>query len=200
LMKPLPPTRLSEYDEVCCTVGSASTIRVKKVGYSVPARLIGQQLKVEVYERELKLYSGRELLLSLPRHCGDRGVVLDYRHVIDHLLRKPGAFERYRYREQLFPSRSFRQAYDQLVGKQGQRGGAVEYLRLLKLASEVGESDIEVMLADYLSPPYPAWSVEGLRRILQPERRPHIELTDLRPEWSSYDALLSSEPEVGHAG
>ena len=200
LMKPLPPTRLSEYDEVCCTVGSASTIRVKKVGYSVPARLIGEQLKVEVYERELKLYSGRELLLSLPRHCGDRGVVLDYRHVIDHLLRKPGAFERYRYREQLFPSRSFREAYDQLVAKQGQRGGAVEYLRLLKLASEVGESDIEVMLADYLTPPYPAWSVEELRHILQPELRPHIELADLRPEWSSYDALLSSEPEVPYAG
>ena len=116
-MKPLPPTRLSEYDEVTCTVGWASTIRVKKVGYSVPARLIGQQLKVEVYECELKLYSGRELLLSLPRHCGDRGVVLDYRHVIDHLLRKPGAFERYRYREQLFPNRSFREAYDHLVAK-----------------------------------------------------------------------------------
>ncbi|HEY5909112.1 MAG TPA: IS21 family transposase, partial [Verrucomicrobiae bacterium] len=56
VMKPLPPTRLSEYDEVFCSVGSASTIRVKKVGYSVPARLIGQELKVEVYERELKLY------------------------------------------------------------------------------------------------------------------------------------------------
>ena len=109
-MKPLPPTRLSEYDEVNCTVGSASTIRVKKVGYSVPARLIGQELKVEVYESELKLYSGRERLLVLPRHCGDRGVVLDYRHVIDHLLRKPGTFERYRYREQLYPSRSFREA------------------------------------------------------------------------------------------
>jgi hypothetical protein len=65
------------------------------------------------------------------------------------LLRKPGAFERYRYREQLFPNRSFREAYDHLVAKHGQRGGAVEYLRLLKLASEVGESDIEVMLADY---------------------------------------------------
>jgi transposase len=200
LMKPLPPTRLSEYDELTCTVGSASTIRVKKVGYSVPARLIGQQLKVEVYERELRLYSGRERLLVLPRHCGDRGVVLDYRHVIDHLLRKPGAFERYRYREQLFPSRSFREAYDHLVARQGQRGGAVEYLRLLKLASEVGESDIEVMLADYLSPPDPAWSVEGLRRILQPEQRPHVELADLRPEWSSYDALLSPEPEVAYAG
>lgn len=200
VMRPLPPTRLSEYDEVSCTVGSASTIRVKKVGYSVPARLIGQELKVEVYERELKLYSGRELLHVLPRHRGDRGVVLDYRHVIDHLLRKPGAFERYRYREQLFPSQSFREAYDHLVAKQGQRGGAVEYLRLLKLASEVGESDIEVMLADYLSPPYPAWSVAELRRILQPDPRPHIELSELQPEWSSYDALLSPEPEVAYAG
>jgi hypothetical protein len=199
LMKPLPPTRLSEYDELSCTVGSASTIRVKKVGYSVPARLIGQELKVEVYERQLKLYSGRELLLVLPRHCGDRGVVLDYRHVIDHLLRKPGAFERYRYREQLFPSRSFREAYDHLVAKQGQRAGAVEYLRLLKLASEVGESDIEVMLADFLSPPYPAWSVEGLRQSLAPDPRPQIQLLDLQPEWSSYDTLLSPEVEVAYA-
>jgi hypothetical protein len=181
-------------------VGSASTIRVKKVGYSVPARLIGQELKVEVYERELKLYSGRELLLVLARHCGDRGVVLNYRHVIDHLLRKPGAFERYRYREQLYPSRSFREAYDQLVAKHGQRSGAVEYLRLLKLASEVGESDIEVMLADFLSPPYPGWSVGELRRILQPEPKPQIELIELEPEWRSYDALLSPELEVAYAG
>lgn len=200
LMKPLPPTRLSEYDEVFCTVGSASTIRVKKVGYSVPARLIGQELKVEVYERELKLYSGRELLLVLPRHCGDRGMVLDYRHVIDHLLRKPGAFERYRYQEQLYPNRSFREAYDYLVAKHGQRGGAVEYLRLLKLASEVGESAIEVMLADFLSPPYPVWSVGELRRILQPEHKPQLEVIELEPEWQSYDALLSPELEVAYAG
>lgn len=200
VMKPLPPTRLSEYEEVRCTVSSASTIRVRKVGYSVPARFIGQELKAEVYERELKLYSGRELLLVLPRHCGDRGMVLDYRHVIDHLLRKPGAFERYRYREQLFPSRSFREAYDHLVAQHGQRGGAGEYLRLLKLAGEVGESDIEVMLADFLSPPYPAWSVGELRRILQPTPRPPLELGELRPEWSSYDNLLNPEPEVGDAG
>jgi hypothetical protein len=196
----LPPTRLSEYDEVHCTVSSASTIRVKKIGYSVPARLIGQELKVEVYERALKLYSGRELLLSLPRHCGKRGVVLDYRHVIDHLLRKPGAFERYRYREQLFPSRSFRAAYDHLVARHGPRRGAVEYLRLLKLASEVGESDIEVMLADFLSPPYPAWSVDQLRRSLQPSPRPVLEIAELQPDLSSYDALLNPVEEVAHAG
>lgn len=199
-MKPLPPTRLSEYDEVTCTVGWSSTIRVKKVGYSVPARLIGQQLKVEVYERELRLYSGRERLMSLPRCCGDRGVVLDYRHVIDHLLRKPGAFERYRYREQLFPGLLFRQAHDQLVAQQGQRRGAVEYLRLLKLASEVGESPVEVMLADYLSPPYPAWSVGELGRILQPRPERTVALEELQPECRSYDQLLSLEQEVSYVG
>jgi hypothetical protein len=127
-------------------------------------------------------------------------VVLDYRHVIDHLLRKPGAFERYRYREQLFPSRSFREAYDHLVAQQGPRRGAVEYLRLLKLASEVGESDVEVMLADFLSPPYPAWSVEELRRILQPRTPSQIEMAELQPEWSSYDALLTPSQEVAYAG
>jgi transposase len=199
VMKPLPPTRLSEYDEVVCTVGSGSTIRVKKVAYSVPARLIGQDIKVEIYERELKLYSGRELLLRLPRQCGNGGVVLDYRHVIDHLLRKPGAFERYRYREQLFPSRLFRQAYDQLVARQGQRQGAIEYLRLLKLASEVGESDVEMMLIEYTCPPYPQWSMESLRQLLQPDTRPPLEIVELQPELDSYDALLIPSQEVVYA-
>jgi hypothetical protein len=196
VMKPLPATRLSEYDEVICRVSSGSTIRVKKVGYSVPARLIGHEVRVEVYERELKLYSGRQLLLVLHRHCGDRGVVLNYRHVIDHLLRKPGAFDRYRYREQLYPSRSFRDAHDRLVARHGQHGGTVEYLRLLKLASEAGESDVEILLADYLSPPFPEWSVEGFRRILQPEPKPQVDEIKLQPEWHSYDALLSPELEV----
>ena len=126
--------------------------------------------------------------------------MLDYRHVIDHLLRKPGAFERYRYREQLFPGRIFREAYDHLVARQGQRYGAVEYLRLLKLASEAGQSEVERTLADFLSRPSGAWSVEELRRIVQPDSRPHIELSELEPEWSSYDALLRSEPEVAYAG
>ena len=199
VMKALPPTRLSEYDEVHCRVSSASAIRVKKVGYSVPARLIGHEVKVEVYESELKLYAGRELLLTLPRRPGDRGLVLDYRHVIDHLLRKPGAFERYRYREQLFPCRVFREAYDRLVSQKGQRRAVVEYLQLLKLTSEVKQGDVELMLVEYISPPYPAWSVEQLRRILRPTARPQLQMAELQPEWSSYDGLLNSQPEVACA-
>ncbi len=199
-MKPLPPTRLSEYEELYCTVSSASTIRVKKVGYSVPARFIGQELKVEVYESQLKLYTGRELLLELPRQHGDRGMKLDYRHVIEHLLRKPGAFERYRYREQLFPSPVFRQACDGLVHRHGARDGGLEYLRLLKLASEVGERDLELLLIDYLSPPEKEWSVGQFQQIVSawPQESPQV--IELTPEWGWYDRLLSSNPEGAHVG
>jgi transposase InsO family protein len=197
-MRPLPPTRLTEYDEVYCRVSSASTIRVKKKGYSVPARLIGQEVKVEVYESELRVYVGRDCLCVLPRERGPRGMVLDYRHVIDHLLRKPGAFEGYRYREELFPRPTFRQAYDRLVAEQGARRGAVEYLRLLKLASEVNEDDLELMLVEYVCPPYPAWSVDQLRRVLQPPPVRVLPDLQLEPEWQSYDGLLASGEEVVH--
>lgn len=201
VMKLLPPTRLSEYDEVYCQVSSGSTIRVKKVGYSVPARLIGQEVKVEVHEQQLKVYSGRELLLTMPRHRGNRGMVLDYRHIIDHLLRKPGAFERYRYREELFPTPTFRQAYDRMVASQGRRQGSLEYLRLLKLASEVGQNDLELMLVEYVCPPHPTWSVEDLREFLRPQARSQPALAALEPEWSSYDSLLKSHhQEVPHVG
>jgi hypothetical protein len=192
VMKPLPPTRLAEYDELVCPVSSASTIRVKKVAYSVPARWIGAELKVEVYESQLKLYTGRELLLTLPRRRGTT-VALDYRHVVDHLLRKPGAFERYRYREQMFPGQLFRQAHDRLVEQLGQRRAAVEYLRLLKLASEVGESDVEMMLVEYTSPPYPQWTVEQIRQAVAPRSPQMLQVAELTPECTGYDRLLSSE-------
>jgi hypothetical protein len=117
-----------------CRVQSNSIIRVKKVGYSVPARLIGSRGKVEIYEATLKIYTGRGLLMTLPRVRGDRGAVIDFRHVIDHLLRKPGAFANYRYREELFPSPTYRLAYDRLVEDHGQRRGELEYLHLLKLS------------------------------------------------------------------
>jgi transposase len=196
VMKTLPPTRLSEYEEVYCPVSKYSTIRVKKVGYSVPARWIGREVKVEVRESELKIYSGRELLLTLPRRGGDRGVVLDYRHVIDHLLRKPGAFEQYRYRQELFLSPTYRQAYDRLVAEQGARRGTLEYLRLLKLTSETGPGEVELMLVEYTCPPYPAWNVDQIRKTLLPSPSSQIQLAELQPECQSYDALLTPNTEV----
>jgi len=134
--------------------------------------------------------------LTLPRQGGDRGVVLDYRHVIDHLLRKPGAFEEYRYRQELFLSPTYRQAYDRLIAEQGPRRGTLEYLRLLKLTSETDPGAVEQMLVEYTCPPYPRWSVDEIRKTLLPAPASRIQLAELRPECQSYDGLLSSNAEV----
>jgi hypothetical protein len=194
VMRPLPPSRLSEYDELSCLVSQHSTIRVKKVTYSVPARLIGQAVRVEVYEGQLKIFHARELLLSLPRASGDRGAVIDYRHIIAHLLRKPGAFEHYVHREELFPDSAFRLAYDRLVADHGERAGRLEYLHLLKLAAELGEAALSNLLGEYSSPAQPRkWTVAGLRRYLGLTRPPIVPDFQLEPELASYDALLNRE-------
>jgi len=194
VMRPLPPSRLSEYDELSCLVGQHSTIRVKKVVYSVPARLIGQTLRVEVYEMALKIFHGRELLLTLPRALGDRGAVIDYRHIIDHLMRKPAAFAHYVHRQELFPDSSFRLAYDRLVADHGERAGQLEYLHLLKLAAELGESAISSLVSEWSGPMLAGkWTVTQLREYLGIGERPAVPEIYLEPELASYDALLSEE-------
>ena len=86
-MRPLPAGRLAEYRELEPLVSSQSLIRVKKHAYSVPSRLIGHTLRVQLYEAHLKVFLGREYLFDLPRLRGDRGALVDFRHVIIPLLR-----------------------------------------------------------------------------------------------------------------
>lgn len=194
VMRELPPTRLCEYDEVECRVCSHSTIRVKRVAYSVPARFIGRRLRARVYEQHLEVYHGPERIAQIPRAPG-RQAVIDYRHVIEALLRKPGAFARYHYREELFPSRTYRCAYDRLVADHGPGPGELEYLRLLKLTAELGSSAIEGLLGELLGVDTPPWRTATLRRTLCPPT--HVELVAPAVDLSVYDALLHRE-EVAH--
>ena len=195
-MRTLPPTRLSEYDEIYCGVSRNSTIRVKKVTYSVPSRWVGQELKVEVYECQLKIYHGRELLLEMPRACGDRGAVIQWRHLIGPLLRKPGAFARYRWREEFFPSGRFRSAYEQLVGYHGYRTGDLEYLRLLELAQEITVEAVENLMGYYMQPFRGKWWAAQLRRSLDPCPAMGSEMAALKPDLSPYDDLLTPLEEA----
>ena len=86
-MRELPASRLAEYREYAPVVSSQSLIRVRRHTYSVPSRLIGHKLRVELYEPELKVYLGRDLLFCLPRVRGERGSLVDFRHVVVPLLR-----------------------------------------------------------------------------------------------------------------
>jgi len=196
-MRALPASRLAEYREYAPVVSSQSLIRVRKHTYSVPSRLIGHALRVELYEPELKVYLGRDFLFCLPRLRGDRGALVDFRHVIVPLLRKPGAFIHYRHREALYPSATFRAAFDRLVSDHGERPGVIEYLQILKLAAEETVEKVEPLLRVQLARTG-KWRATEVRDQVAPPARKVIELAGLTPSLKAYDALL--EGEVAHAG
>ena len=197
VMRPVPGSWLAEYRELRVRVSSQSTIRVRNVSYSVPSRLIGHEVRVEQYEAELKVYLGREPVVTLPRRRGDRGAVIDFRHVVGPLLRKPGAFANYQHREQLYPSAGYRAAHDRLVADHGARQGVVEYLQVLRVAAEHGVEPVATRLAHWMSQPG-KWTALALARELSPRRGEVIDTPELVPEFGSYDELLGSE--VRHVG
>jgi hypothetical protein len=145
-MEPLRVERLAEFTEERPRVTSWSTIRVKHNTYSVPSRLIRQRVTVRVYEDRLEVYYGQQRQLEVERLRGRGGRRINYRHIIWSLVKKPGAFARYRYREELFPSLSFRRVYDRLREGRVERAADLEYLRILHLAASTMESEVEVAL------------------------------------------------------
>jgi hypothetical protein len=149
-MRPLVVERLPEYTELTVPVSSTSTIRVKSCAYSVPSRLIGSRVRVQVYEHRVEVYYADKLELACDRLRG-KAARIDYRHVIWSLVRKPGAFARYVYRDELFPTVTFRRAYDAIQAAQPGIKGDVEYLRILHLAASTIEADVEQALASLLA-------------------------------------------------
>ncbi len=189
-MRPLVARRLVEYTVEDVTVTSWSTIRVKYNAYSVPSRLIGERVRVHVYDDRLDVFFAQELQLSLPRLLGRNGHRVNYRHVIWSLVRKPGAFQRYRYREDLFPSVVYRRAYDALCAHHGDgRAADLAYLRVLHLAASTMESDVElalqVLLDDGVTP-----CMEEVRSLLTPEEAVTPMLEAPTPDLAVYDELL----------
>lgn len=189
-LQPLPTMPLDPAQDVSVTVSRFATIRVLRNVYSVPARLIGQTLLARVRAETIARSLGMNPLLVFPRLRGTQQHQIDYRHIIDSLLRKPGAFAQYRYHDALFPSVVFRQAYDQLRQQQPQRADK-EYVRVLHLAASTSEHEVETALSLLLeSATLPTH--EAVRELVQGRPRPRVpQLSPPTLELSSYDALLS---------
>jgi len=146
-MRELNVTRLPEYEELAAVVSEWSTIRIKHNAYSVASRLIGHELRVRLFEDRVEAYLGGVRQLTCERLKGRNGHRIDYRHVIWSLVRKSGGFERYVYREEMFPSPVFRRAYDAIQTPHRGTPGDLEYLRILHLAATTMESDVNTALA-----------------------------------------------------
>jgi len=139
----LPPGKLDHRQRISgIRVRGSSTIQVKRNTYSVPSRLIGEKVDVVIDADFIEVrYAGVEVQ-RMPRLAGHGRHAINYRHVIDSLVRKPGAFENYQYREDMFPSSHFRIAYDELCRAHGRRKGVREYLKILQLAARESEDAV----------------------------------------------------------
>ena len=146
-MRPLPPSPLRPCKELLVKVNRGSLSRVQDNVYSVPSRLIGARLRARLRAETIEPYQGASLVLRLPWIIGRNRQRIDYRHLIGSLLRKPGAFMAYKYREEMFPTLVFRQAFDALQAQLPARA-VREYLHL---AAHTSEAEVAAALEQLLT-------------------------------------------------
>jgi hypothetical protein len=193
-LKTLPDRRTSDYEEVGVNVTSAGGFTLRKVFYTVPSRLIGHRLRVRLYDDRLDVFIGGTPLMTLPRGrahpSGKHAHVVNYRHVIHTLRKKPMALLSLVYRDQLFPRDAYRRTFDALLDRLPDRQACRIMVDLLALAHDRG---CEAELADALAAGLNAKDLpdmEALRARFTPDpaRVPTVVVT-LAP-LQSYEALL----------
>jgi hypothetical protein len=189
-LSPLPLGRLESYKRVRVRVRPGSEIRVDRNIYSVHSRLVGEKVDVRLYAEHLEVWYGGCVVEQIPRLRGQGKHSVNYRHVIDSLVRKPGAFENYKYREDMFPTSRFRMAYDALRETMPSRASR-EYLQILELAARENESLVDDALRTLFEEDQPIrfeavreWV--GRRETARPVTEVQVEVIDL----SSFDVLF----------
>jgi hypothetical protein len=193
-------SRLPEFTEEQICVSEWSTIRVKHCAYSVPSRLIGETLRVRIYEDRIEADYGKKLELCCDRLRGRNLRRIDYRHVIWSLVRKPGGFARYVYREEMFPSTVFRRAYDSIQDPHHGVKGDVEYLRILHLAASTLEADVEAALVRLLDEGKAISAAAVKALVLTPARAEVPVLTACPVDLFAYDELLTDRMQLQEVG
>ena len=192
-LRPLPARRLPDYTELRdVLVSKASTIHVRKNVYSVHSRLRDEHVTVKLHAEYLDVVLGSTLIERLPRLRGTENHRINYRHIIDWLVRKPGAFANYRYRSDLFPTSQFRIAYD-LLHAQRPGGADKEYLQILYDAAygseELVNRALQILIAEGTTPT--AAVVSALVKWIETTGVTSVTDPHVAPvELAQYDSLL----------
>src|SRR4051794_4207293 len=139
-LQALPTRRTTDYEETIVTAPSPGVLTHKRVFYWVPPRLIAPRLRVRLYDDRIVCFLGATALMPLrrgrPHASGKRGHVVDYRHVMHALRRKPMALLNLVYREQLFPRRAYQRAFEALLASNGEKPACRTMVGLLALAHD----------------------------------------------------------------
>jgi hypothetical protein len=193
-LKALPDRRTSDYEEEIVTVTSSGGFRLRKVFYTVPSRLIGHRLRVRLYDDRLDLLMGGTCLMTIMRGRaeanGKHGHVVDYRHVIHSLRRKPVALLGLVYRDSLFPRDAYRQMFEHLLECSGERTACRTMVELLSIAHDRGcEAELGALLEqDIAVKRLP--DLGAVRARFAPGPQPLPEVVVTLASLSAYDSLI----------
>lgn len=146
VMRRVTQPSLASYRERRLKVSAGSLVLIQTNLSSVPTSLIGQTVTIRQYEWHLEVYYQQQLIQTMPRLVGRSQQHINYRHLVDSLLRKPGGFRHYRYQPALFPQPVFRQCWEQMTSWYGEHKADLSYLRILRLAALERESDVTAAL------------------------------------------------------
>jgi hypothetical protein len=196
-LQDLPARRTSDFVEEEARVTRCGTFTVRAILYSAPSRLIGHRLKVRLYSDRLDCYLSGSLVLTLARGTrsptGGRSRVIDYRHFIEALKRKPQAFKGLVFRDALFPREAYRRTWEQLDFKLPQRQACQAIVALLEMAARDGVEGVLAQRLDALLAAGVLPDVKRLREEFAPRQSEMPPVTVEIPAASTYDALLPSE-------
>jgi transposase InsO family protein len=194
-LSPLPKGRTADFEEKVIPVTSSGGFILRRVFYTVPSRLIGHRLRVRIFDDRLECFLGVTPVATLrrghPVSENKGGHVVDYRHVIHALRRKPMALLNLVYRDQLFPRPAYVRAFEALRERCDDRHACKVTVELLALAHERAcEAELaDVIAADLDAGRLPDLAV--LRARFRPEETPIPSVTVALASLEVYDELAA---------
>lgn len=197
VLRRLPDRCLEACKRFNVRVTRGSTIRVNHNVYSVDSRLIGESVNVRLYVEHLEVWYAQRNVETIPRLRGEGKHYIQYRHIIDWLVRKPGAFENYRYHDDLFPTSRFRMAYDALKRRHSQQRASREYLRILHLAAKENERCVDDALRMLIGE-NAVITADAVKEMALSGNKPEpvTDVSIAEVDLGDYDALLGEEVVV----
>ena len=196
-LKPLPQRRTTDFTEIVAPVTRTGGFLIKSIFYSAPSQLIGQRLRVHLYDDRLEAFLGGTLVVSHSRARrrgdGHRVHVINYHHVIHALRRKPQALWSSIYRDSLFPRTQYAEAWKVLQRDLPRRDACRRMVDLLFIAHDQA---CEAELAHLLAADLDAGRVPDPKALASRLAPRHMALprdvTVAHPSLDSFDALLGA--------
>jgi transposase InsO family protein len=193
LLRPLPARRTAEFHELPARVSRYGVFTVKGALYTVPSRLIGHRITVREYTDHVECWLGGQCVFDCPRalrRAGEhRARRIDYRHLVEALKRKPGAFARWVFRDDAFPRAIYKQTWENLSAQLPEREACKLIVGLLALAADGHEATLALEL-ERLHASNELPNLDTLTQQLAPRPTAIPTVAVLLPDLSAYDVLI----------